>query len=171
MVETIHAELGIPDTYAETSGLPHYAEPGALVSAGPNIVGREQQLTPVTVAAWVAMVDAAAADDVRLLLVSGFRSIDQQTRLIRKKLNAGQTIDQILRVNAAPGFSQHHTGCAIDIATPGVRPLMLEFEETPAFAWLQTHTHSFGFSLSYPRDNPWGIDYEPWHWFYQENDA
>ena len=23
---------------------------------------------------------------------------------------------------------------------------------------------AFGFSMTYPRDNPWGIIYEPWHW-------
>ena len=24
--------------------------------------------------------------------------------------------------------------------------------------------HEFGFSMSYPRDNPLGVMYEPWHW-------
>ena len=171
MLDRIHEELGIPGDYGATTNLPRVAEPNELVSAGLSIVGREQSLTPATFAAWSAIIDAAATENVTLLLVSGFRSIDQQTRLFHKKLNNGQAIEQILRVNTAPGFSQHHSGCAIDIATPGVRPLIQEFENTPAFAWLQAQAQNFGFSLSYPRDNPWGLDYEPWHWFYREHDV
>ena len=31
-------------------------------------------------------------------------------------------------------------------------------------AWLRTNAPRFGFHLSYPRNNPHGIGYEPWHW-------
>ena len=40
---------------------------------------------------------------------------------------------EILAVNAAPGFSEHHTGEAVDIATPGTRPLTAEFDGSAAF--------------------------------------
>jgi D-alanyl-D-alanine carboxypeptidase len=98
------------------------------------------------------------------LLVSGFRSVDYQAGLIRTKLDRGQAIEAILQVNAAPGFSEHHTGQAVDIATPGSRPLTEEFEDTPAFEWLTREADRFGFSMSYPRNNPFGLIYEPWHW-------
>jgi D-alanyl-D-alanine carboxypeptidase len=96
--------------------------------------------------------------------VSGFRSFDYQAELIRKKLASAQLIDDILKVNAAPGYSQHHTGEAVDIATPGSRPLTEEFEDSAAFGWLTEHGGEFGFSMTYPRGNPWGFVYEPWHW-------
>ena len=32
--------------------------------------------------------------------------------------------------------------------------------------WLASHAGEFGFSMSYPRGNPHGIVYEPWHWLY-----
>ena len=35
---------------------------------------------------------------------------------------------------------------------------------TPAFAWLAANAGAHGFHMSYPRDNPHGIVYEPWHW-------
>ena len=105
---------------------------------------------------------------ITLLLVSGFRSVDYQARLIRKKINAGQSLGDILAVNAAPGHSEHHTGCAVDIATPGSRPLTEEFEDSPAFAWLQAHAASYGFAMSYPRNNAAGFVYEPWHWARQD---
>ena len=96
--------------------------------------------------------------------MSGYRSFDYQADLIRNKLDKGQTIEEILEVNAAPGYSQHHTGEAIDIATPGSRPLTEEFESSDAFAWLTKNAENHGFSMTYPRGNAHGIVYEPWHW-------
>lgn len=164
MLRELHDELGIPAGYGDGSGPPAYEEATELVDVGPNLVGRMQQLTPEAAKQWASMVDAAAADGVTLLIVSGFRSVEYQARLIRKKINAGQVITNILEVNAAPGHSEHHTGRAVDIATPGSRPLTEEFEDTDAFRWLEANAGRFGFSLSYPRDNPYGITYEPWHW-------
>lgn len=164
MLRELHEELGIPADYGRKNGLPSFADALDLVDIGPNLVGRMQSLTPAAAVSWQAMVRAAAADGITLMIVSGFRSVDYQARLIRKKINAGQVITDILEVNAAPGFSEHHTGNAVDIATPGSRPLTEEFEGTEAFSWLGENAGRFGFSMTYPRDNPWGIIYEPWHW-------
>ena len=164
MLRELHLELGIPDDYGKAGGLPSFDEAGELVEVGPNLVGRMQRLAPQAAKQWHAMVEAAAADGVTLMIVSGFRSYEYQAALIRKKINAGQSITDILEVNAAPGHSEHHTGLAVDIATPGSRPLTEEFETSDAFRWLEANAHRFGFSMSYPRDNPWGIVYEPWHW-------
>jgi D-alanyl-D-alanine carboxypeptidase len=162
--QSLHRELGIPADYAVGRRLPYFPEARRLVEVGPNLVGRMQQLAPEAAARWREMVAAAEADGVRLLLVSGFRSFDYQGELIRKKLARGEAIGEILRVNAAPGFSQHHTGLAVDIATPGSRPLTEAFEQSEAFGWLTGNAAGFGFSMTYPRDNPWGFIYEPWHW-------
>jgi D-alanyl-D-alanine carboxypeptidase len=160
----LHLELGISADYGENPQRPSFAEAQALVDVGPNLVGRMQRLAPSAAASWQEMVEAAQNDEVRLLIVSGFRSFDYQAALIRNKLAAGQDIDEILAVNAAPGFSQHHTGAAVDIATPGSRPLTEEFEGSAAFSWLTENAAGFGFSMTYPRNNPYGFIYEPWHW-------
>jgi len=110
------------------------------------------------------MVAAARSDSVEILMVSGFRSIEYQISLFEKKLAAGHSIDSILAVNAAPGFSEHHTGNAIDVGTPGAKHLSEEFEGTEAFRWLLSNAHAFAFSMSYPRNNRHGFIYEPWHW-------
>ena len=164
MLRELHQELGIPDDYGLDGRKPVFEEATDLVDIGPNLVGRTQRLTPATAHKWGELVAAAAADGVTLLIVSGFRDIDYQARLIRKKINAGQVVSDILRVNAAPGFSEHHTGRAVDIATPGSRPLTEEFEDTDAFRWLIQSAARFGFSMTYPRDNSYGFIYEPWHW-------
>ena len=167
MLRDLHKELGIPADYGHRTGLPLFEEAGELVEVGPNLVGRMQRLTPEAARQWHAMVDAADTVGIQLLIVSGFRGFEYQAGLIRKKIEAGQTIGDILTVNAAPGYSEHHTGRAVDIATPGSRPLTEEFEASGAFDWLQSRAIEFGFAMTYPRDNPWGIAYEPWHWSLQ----
>ncbi len=164
MLKQLFTELGIPPDYGRELRLPKYTEATDLIDVGPNLVGRMQRLTPRAAIQWQELVAAAAADGVRLLIVSGFRSIDYQAGLIRNKLAAGQQIDEILKVNAAPGYSEHHTGQAIDIATPGSRPLTEQFEESEAFAWLRSKGPEYGFSMTYPRENSFGFSYEPWHW-------
>lgn len=160
----LHKELGIPDEYAAGGMPPFYEEASDLVDVGPNPVGRMQRLQPDAAASWQQMVTAAADDGITLLIVSGFRDFEYQAVLIRRKLEAGQSIGNILKVNAAPGYSQHHTGCAVDIATPGSRPLTEEFESSAAFGWLSRRAAEFGFSMTYPRGNTYGFVYEPWHW-------
>ncbi|NNF40648.1 MAG: D-alanyl-D-alanine carboxypeptidase family protein [Woeseiaceae bacterium] len=167
MLRELHQELGIPDDYGLHDHKPVFEEASDLVDVGPNLVGLMQRLTPAAAAAWRQMVAAAAAEGITLLLVSGFRGIDYQARLIRKKINAGQVVSDILRVNAAPGFSEHHSGRAVDIATPGSRPLTEEFEGSDAFGWLTANAARFGFAMSYPRDNAYGFVYEPWHWAHE----
>lgn len=164
MLENLFRELGIPSDYGQDLGLPRFAEADSLVDVGENIVGRVQRLAPVAAERWEEMMVAATGDQVSLLIVSGFRSVEYQAGLIRKKLAAGQPITEILQVNAAPGYSQHHTGLAIDVATPGSRPLTEEFEQTEAFSWLVENGPAFGFSMTYPRNNRFGFIYEPWHW-------
>jgi zinc D-Ala-D-Ala carboxypeptidase len=160
----LFADLGIPIDYGRHPRRPGYAEASELEDVEPNILGRVQRLAPPTARAWREMKAAALADGVELLLVSGYRSVRYQADLIRNKLAAGQDIASILMVNAAPGFSEHHTGRAVDIATPGSRPLTNDFDGTRAFAWLQDHAQRHGFSMPYGRDNAYGFAYEPWHW-------
>jgi D-alanyl-D-alanine carboxypeptidase len=156
--------LGIPDDYGSRRGLPLQAEEAELVSIGGGPGGREIQLAPSAAAAWRSMRDAASNAGITLLAISGFRSVERQAEIIQAKLSAGETIDSILRVIAAPGYSEHHTGCAIDIAVPDEPPLTEGFALTSAFLWLGAHAHEFGFRMSYPRGNIHGIAYEPWHW-------
>ena len=159
-------ELGIAADYGARRGMDLQSEAEELVAARVLPDGRELRLVPQTAAAWEAMQTAAAADQVTLLLISGFRSVAYQRQIIDRKRARGDLLEAILRVNAAPGYSEHHTGRAVDIGTPDSRPLEEEFENTKAFRWLAQEAGRFGFRLSYPRNNLQGIVYEPWHWLH-----
>jgi zinc D-Ala-D-Ala carboxypeptidase len=110
------------------------------------------------------MLAAAHAQNIPLQIVSAFRSADYQVGILERKLARGVSIDDILRVNSAPGYSEHHSGRAVDLTSTGYPALEEAFETSPAFAWLSVNAIRFGFFLSYPRGNPHGIVYEPWHW-------
>jgi D-alanyl-D-alanine carboxypeptidase len=165
-IAQLHAELGIPETYARTCAMTFHEDCASLVDAGSDVFDREVLMAAPAYKAWLAMQAAASEDDIVLQIVSAFRSAQYQANLLRKKLERGDTIEDILKVNAAPGFSEHHTGCALDITTPGYDALEESFEKSPAFDWLKVNASRFGFGLSFPRGNAAGIAYEPWHWKY-----
>lgn len=167
-IAALHAGFGIPSDYAEQRKLVLCEEAKELVSIGPDSFGRDQRMTPKAAQAWAGMQEAAAKCHVQLLVVSAFRSVEYQCALIQRKLDRGMKITDVLKINAAPGYSEHHTGRAVDLTSPDSQPLEVAFETTPAYAWLAQHAREYGFTLSYPRNNPHGINYEPWHWAFQE---
>jgi len=160
------SDLGIPADYGSRRGLRLQPEATELVSIGLTAEGRDIRLEVGTADAWYAMRESAASVGVTLLALSGFRSVERQAEIIRAKLKAGHSIGSILEFIAAPGFSEHHTGRAIDVGVPGEPPLTEDFEKTSGYAWLDRYGAKYGFRLSYPRGNPHGIAYEPWHWFH-----
>lgn len=161
------ASLGIADELIARRRLPFCCEALDLVIAETDATGREYLLVPEAAQAWWDMKLAAQEDGIALEIVSAFRSVERQIEIIRAKLDGGMSIDTILVASAPPGYSEHHTGCAVDINTPGCDPVEGVFEHTEAFRWLTANAGRFGFTLSYPRDNPWGFMYEPWHWRYR----
>ncbi|MBB5880103.1 D-alanyl-D-alanine carboxypeptidase [Xanthomonas arboricola] len=158
-------QLGLDaDDYVQRTGLQLTAEPATLHFAGHDRFDRPLWLSAGTARAWRFMRAAALHADIVLDAISGYRSHDYQLGIFERKFGRGLTLEQILAVNAAPGFSEHHSGDALDIGTPGEPPAEEAFEATAAFAWLSSHAPRFGYRLSYPRNNLHGIVYEPWHW-------
>jgi len=161
-------QLGILQSHIDACRMPKQDDAVVLVDGGVDIFDRQISMTPATYTAWITMRDQATNNSIELQIVSAYRSIDYQCELFLKKLSRGVLLDEILTVNAIPGFSQHHTGRALDLTTMNYPPLEIEFESSPAFDWLQNNASHFGFELSYPAENDLGIDYEPWHWAYIE---
>ena len=156
------------ESYSTQVGLPLVPEPNWLAFAGFDQFQRPLWLHIDAARAWRHMQEAALRDGVLLDAISGYRSHDYQLGIFERKQARGLSMQDILAVNAAPGFSEHHSGLALDIGTPDTPPAEEAFETTPAFAWLQSHASAYGFAMSYPRDNPHGIIYEPWHWRFSE---
>ena len=139
--------------YEETTDLIDFLENHELFRA-----------TPETYHSWRKMKDAAAKDGIELILVSAYRSIKRQQELVEEKRRQNISDNEIFKVLAQPGYSEHHTGRALDLHTPKSALLEEDFEFSKAFAWMQENGSKFGFYMSYPRNNKYNMAYEPWHW-------
>ena len=166
---SLNAALGISSELIAARDLRVCEEANSLEVAEVGADGRDHLLVGAAAGAWRNLKTAAHDDGVSLFIVSAFRSIDRQTEIVRRKLQTGVPIEEILTLCAPPGFSEHHSGRAIDLTNPGSRALEVEFDKTAAFAWLNAHAAEFGYYLSYPVGNRSGYQYEPWHWCF--NDA
>ncbi len=140
-----------------------------LVEVGED--GREHLLVSAAASAWRELKAAALSDNVIVHIASAFRSVERQVAIVRHKLDTGMPIEEILKSCAPPGYSEHHSGRAVDVATPGHRVLDQQFAQTDAYAWLDKNAGRFGFLLSYPPGNRQGFLYEPWHWCYHAIDV
>ncbi len=159
--------LGLPHDYATRFKLTPVAECQSLIDVGHDIHQRPQSMHPEAADAWHKLQQTAEHSGVELQLVSAYRSFDYQAGLIERKLARGLNLDDILKVSAAPGFSEHHSGMAIDLTTPNTPELEAVFAKTKAYEWLTSHGHRFGFAESFGPNNHHGLIWEPWHWCYQ----
>lgn len=162
-VETVATQL--PEN---VNVLGHLSYEAAPLSELEPVIGNENvKLRSAAAAKFNAMSDAAWRDGIELVPLSGFRNLeDQEYLFFDVKAQRGQVASQRAEVSAPPGYSEHHTGYAIDIGDIR-RPetdVSESFEETETFKWLQANAAYYSFELSFPRDNPQGISYEPWHW-------
>lgn len=101
-------------------------------------------------------------------VISGYRSYALQRELFEEK--AAETgEEEAARWVSRPGYSEHHTGLAIDLGlfyeADGSSG---EFDGTGDYAWFAAHAAEYGFILRYPEDKSdiTGIAYEPWHFRY-----
>ncbi|MBE9080409.1 D-alanyl-D-alanine carboxypeptidase family protein [Romeria aff. gracilis LEGE 07310] len=124
-------------------------------------------LQPAAAEKLTSMVAQAKQDGVKLGVISGFRTFEDQNYLFFDvKAERGETPQVRADVSAPPGYSEHHTGYAVDFIdlTQPQTNLEPSFEQTPAFQWLRQNAAYYGFELSFPPDNPQALSYEPWHW-------
>jgi D-alanyl-D-alanine carboxypeptidase len=128
--------------------------------------GKVVMLRVVAAEKFFEMQRAAARDGIDLVAVSGFRDKAYQQGLFDRNLGKMGQAMEVTKVSAPPGYSEHHTGYALDIGDGGQPETHVEttFEQTRAFEWLQSNAGRFGFEMSFPKDNKQGVSYEPWHW-------
>lgn len=128
------------------------------------------------------MTLAAQADGIDLMLVSAYRSISYQEQIFNENVNnlvwQGETQEAAKKIvketSTEPGYSEHHTGLALDIVDQNwsnhyVDNILSEgYAETDGGKWLAAHAREYGFILRYPKDKQaiTEITFEPWHYRY-----
>ena len=156
-VDSLFGHLAFAETDAALAAAGRYRDTGRVV-----------QLRAEAAAAFRAMQQAARDAGVELTPISGYRTKSYQEGLFSRAIRKYGTTQSAARWVAPPGYSEHHAGIAIDIGALDSPETDVEttFEDTAAFAWLKVNAHRFDFEMSFPRDNPQGVSYEPWHWRY-----
>ncbi|MFZ2253400.1 MAG: M15 family metallopeptidase [Minisyncoccia bacterium] len=107
------------------------------------------------------LFEDAEADGVSLLVVSGYRSYDEQKGL--KGVYTTQYGSGANAFSADQGYSEHQLGTTLDFTSNEIGGGLSGFDTTKAYTWLQENAYKYGFVLSYPKDNGFYI-FEPWHW-------
>lgn len=123
--------------------------------------------------AYEKMYSAAAQEGIYLTPCSGYRSYSTQKRLYYEfyyqYINQGYSSEEAHNLTSKrrnpPGSSEHNIGICMDIICASSSA---NFQNTKAYAWLDSHAHEYGFILRYPEDkvSVTGVKYEPWHWRY-----
>lgn len=114
----------------------------------------------------------------KLYVDSGYRSPGRQAYLFFYYLVKRNKFS--LRENAKwitlPGYSEHGhpVNTAIDFtSSEGINGFNKgqttdDFIKLPEYSWLLENADEFNFYLTYPRDNKYGVAFEPWHWHWQK---
>ena len=138
------------------------ADPAQLVRLPTELCYQDRGIyvLPETRAALVRMANAARADSIFLVVSSGYRSVAYQGQIILRRLRSGADIETIMASVAPPGYSQHHTGRAVDFRNNGV------FGESRVYRWLKAHAGKYGFIETYPNTASSPHPWEAWHWYH-----
>jgi D-alanyl-D-alanine carboxypeptidase len=148
----------------------------------------------VTASKYNEMKQSAASLNIKFIISSGYRSVDDQRiiftgeciAVIAKRIGSYIAVDQIAKIIteddiktvmnrvAPPGYSRHHSGHTIDINDA---VYITAFDQTPAYKWLSNNNYlnarKFGFMPSYPKLSvvtQFGPNPEAWEYVYVGND-
>jgi D-alanyl-D-alanine carboxypeptidase len=122
------------------------------------------------------MFDDARAAGLELFVAQGYRTADEQQKLLDNKQeayeNEGKSPAEAKELAeqwvAVPGTSEHQLGIAVDINADTEK-----CKAEDVYKWLSENAHKYGFINRYPADKTeiTGIIYEPWHYRYVGVDA
>ena len=114
---------------------------------------------------FIKMARDASSINLNIRAISTYRSYEYQENLYNNYAKV-DGVNKADTYSARPGFSEHHTGLAIDI--DNIKSSYLNFENTEEFIWMQENAHKYGFILRYPKDKEdiTGYMYEAWHYRY-----
>lgn len=129
----------------------------------PDLVNVDgQKMRKEAADAFVKMRNDASRENLRIRAVSGYRTVSYQRGLYNRYLSSDSQ-ENVDRYSARPGYSEHHTGLAVDVfgSVDGLR----QFENTPEFPWVRDNCYKYGFIIRYfeETEDITGYESEPWH--------
>ena len=136
-----------------------------------NSLGREFQIERETYAHFAQLREALLKQGIQIELDSIYRSVARQQEIV-KEFTEKYGADYVKQYVAVPGYSEHHTGLAVDICLVVDDKVIDDNDEMIAqkeiFAKIHPLLADYGFILRYPpgKEGITGYSYEPWHFRY-----
>ena len=133
-----------------------------------NSVGDEVETERAAYDAYLKLSKALEGEGIHVELDSAYRSVAAQQKIVEdftKKYGE----DYVKKYVAVPGYSEHHTGLALDLYLIVDGKTVYENEDLVTYPeiWAKIHAKlaDYGFILRYPegKENITGYSYEPWH--------
>ena len=116
--------------------------------------------------AYVELYNAAKNDGMNLIVTTSYRNYGFQSTLYYNYVNRdGQ--ESADTYSARPGYSEHHTGLAVDLSTPSLTNAFTEFIYTDEYKWMQNNCYKYGFIQRYTDENQYITGYQPEAWHYR----
>ncbi|MBR5426767.1 MAG: M15 family metallopeptidase [Clostridia bacterium] len=100
-------------------------------------------------------------------IISAYRDYEYQERLLDERISSSG-YSAAIRWVAQPGYSEHHTGLAADIAVSDAEGNTSTFTGEDDYALIGENAWKYGFIRRYPENKTeiTGINNEPWHYRY-----
>ncbi|MBC8534822.1 M15 family metallopeptidase [Yeguia hominis] len=103
-----------------------------------------------------------------VLVASGYRSFALQASLLEDEI-AQEGSTEAARWITQPGYSEHHTGLAVDLSIYHTETGLSEsYDGTGIYSWINENAPRYGFVVRYSNEKQavTGIAAEPWHFRY-----
>ena len=118
-----------------------------------------------TFKAFLKLKEYALKNGYDIEIESGYRSVEHQQRVFDNSINKNG-LEHTKKYVATPGYSEHHTGLALDICLKQNDKFIIEHNLPDDFKdFLKENGYKFGFIIRYPKgkEEITGYNYEPWH--------
>jgi len=158
---TLEAYLGVDPAAIDylvlvnkSNALPENWEDEVEIVYMTNRHGETVGVERTTYAAYCGLKEALAAEGVHLDINSAYRTVAEQ-KALAESYTQKYGADYVKAYVAVPGYSEHHTGLALD----------LYLESMDVWAKIHAHLAEYGFILRYleGKESITGYSYEPWH--------
>lgn len=136
-----------------------------------NSMGREFQIEKETYAHFAKLREDLLKQGIQIELDSVYRSVAHQQELV-EEFTEKYGADYVRQYVAVPGYSEHHTGLAVDVCLVADGRVIDDNDELMAqkeiFARIHPVLADYGFILRCLQDKEdiTGYSYEPWHFRY-----
>ncbi len=118
----------------------------------------------------------ALVKEVRIHVISAYRSFEHQNRIWSRKFkkfkaqgySVKEAINKVKEYSAIPGTSRHHWGTDVDLVDYNKKFLNNKAIHSKYVTWMEENAHKYGFYRVYTSNKfRTGYNYESWHYSYR----